>query len=119
MEREEIFAYVRARYGTEPEYPWADDPRSAVLRHAANRKWYALLIEAPRARLNLAGEGVSPLVNVKCDPLLAGSLRAQPGVLPAYHMNKEHWLSLLLDGPLPKAEILRLLDWSYALTKPK
>ena len=37
--------------------------------------------------------------NVKSDPLLIGSLRGQDGYFPAYHMNKEKWLSIQLGKP--------------------
>lgn len=56
-------------------------------------------------------------MNVKVDPLLTGSLRTQRGILPAYHMNKERWISVLLDGSVPLEQALALLDMSYALTQ--
>ena len=41
------------------------------------------------------------------------------GILPADHMNKEHWLSLLLDGTADDGDIRELLEISYDLTKGK
>jgi predicted DNA-binding protein (MmcQ/YjbR family) len=38
------------------------------------------------------------------------------GFLPAYHMNKEHWLTVLLDNTVPEKEIYELIDDSYELT---
>ena len=52
------------------------------------------------------------ILNVKCDPMLAGALRAQEGFHPAYHMNKEKWLTIRLDGSVPDAEIEKLIDLS-------
>ena len=49
-----------------------------------------LLMEVGRGKLGLPGEGVVEILNVKCDPMLAGALRAQEGFHPAYHMNKEN-----------------------------
>ena len=43
--------------------------------------------------------GWDVLDNVKSDPLLIGSLRGQDGYFPAYHMNKEKWLSIQLGNP--------------------
>lgn len=37
------------------------------------------------------------------------------GFCPAYHMNKEHWLTLILDGSLPIEEVLDIVDTSYHL----
>ena len=44
-------------------------------------------------KIGLTGEGEVDILNVKCDPILSGSLRMQPGFFPAYHMNKEKWIS--------------------------
>ena len=117
MTREDIFAYSMAQYGIAPDYPWRRDPDSAILRHAHNRKWFALVMTVSRGALGLPGEGRAELVNLKCDPLLIGSLRHEPGVLPAYHMNKEHWVTVLLDGPFPAEKLCQLLDLSYDLTR--
>ena len=59
------------------------------------------------------------VVNLKCDPVLIASLRGAPGILPAYHMNKERWLSAALDGSAPDGELQMLLDMSYEATRPK
>ena len=43
----------------------------------------------------------------------------QPGILPGYHMNKEHWLTILLDGTAEDGLIRELFEISYSLTKEK
>jgi len=56
------------------------------------------------------------LINLKCDPEYALELRAQyPAIIPGYHMNKQHWNSLLMDGTLPDSLILQCTDDSYNL----
>ena len=50
-------------------------------------------------------------------PEMIGSLRKESGILPAYHMNKEHWITILLDGTVEKQKILDLIDISYELTR--
>lgn len=117
MDRQKIFAWAKQQYGTEPDYPWKDN--NAVLRHRDNHKWYAVLLEVSSTRLGLPGEETVDVLNVKCEPLLIGSLRTQPGFFPAYHMNKDKWLSILLDGTVPEEEVKSLMDMSYGLTCPK
>ena len=57
-------------------------------------------------------------INVKCDPRWRDFWReAFPSVIPAYHLNKEHWNSIILDGTVPKEEIRRMIAESYDLTK--
>ena len=63
--------------------------------------------------------GIVDVLNVKSDPLLIGSLRGQDGYFPAYHMNKEKWLSIQLGKPELDDAIKDLLSLSYELTAPK
>lgn len=115
--REKLFAYAAAKYGTQPEYLWANDP-SAVLRRADNRKWYAVFLYVRRSRLGLCGEDPVWVVNVKCDEALREPLLHYAGIYPAYHMSKRHWLTALLDGTTDEETLYKLLDMSYTITAP-
>ena len=117
MDRQTIFRWVRKQYGTVPDYPWSDN--NAVLRHKDNRKWYGVILEVDKSKLGLPDEGTVDVINVKCDPLLTGSLQKKPGVHPAYHMNKEKWISIRLDGSAGDEEIRNLIHLSFELTKTK
>lgn len=117
IKREEIFAYVKERFGTEPDYPWFKYPNYAVLRHENNQKWYGLIMSVSKIKLGLTGIGSAEILNLKCDPVLNSLLRSQEGILPTYHMNKEHWITIVLDSSYPKEEIYNLINLSYDLTK--
>lgn len=112
--RQDVLALAAEQYGIEPEYAWAAYPEYAVLRHP-NGKWYGLIMDVPREKLGLAGQACVDILNVKCDPDMIGSFRQREGFLPAYHMNRTHWLTILLDGTVDKETIFSLLDMSYAL----
>ena len=62
-------------------------------------------------------EGSQPLrISLKCDPQLAKLLREKyESVLPGYHLNKNHWNTILCTGQLDDAEILDLARLSYQL----
>lgn len=115
MERKELFEWAKETYGTEPDYPWND--WNCVLRHKHNNKWYALVMEIEERKLGLDGNRVVDVLNVKCDPILIGSFRTQPGFFPAYHMNKDKWISIILDGTVSADEIKNLVALSYKLTE--
>lgn len=117
VDREAVIQWAEERYGTEPEALWPRFPNHLALRHRENRRWYALLMEVPARALGLPGEGRVDILNVKCDPLLVGSLRQHPGILPAYHMNKERWISILLDGSVEGTSVFELLEMSHRLTQ--
>ena len=59
-------------------------------------------------------------MNLKCDPHEALILRdIFDAVKPGYHMNKRHWNTVLFDGSIPRGEIERMVDNSYALVVSK
>lgn len=116
MTKTELLDYVRETYSVDPDYPWDDD--SYVLRHLS-RKWFAVGMNVSYARLGLEREGSADLIDVKCSPLMMGTYLEQPGILPGYHMNKEHWLTILLDGTAEDVLVKELLELSYNLTKEK
>ena len=47
-------------------------------------------------RLGLTGEEVLDVMDIKCSSMMIGSLLSKKGFLPAYHMNKNHWISIVL-----------------------
>ena len=90
-----------------------------MLRHNDNNKWYGVVLKVSADKLGLPEAGIVDVLNVKSDPLLIGSLRGQDGYFPAYHMNKEKWLSIQLGKSELDDAIKDLLSLSYELTAPK
>ena len=119
MTRQELTAYIAETYSTEAEYPFPRDSESCVFRHGGSRKWFALMMRVPYKTLGMRREGIADILNIKCDPFLIGSLRGKPGFLPAYHMNKDKWLTVLLDGSAGREEIVSLVALSFELTAEK
>lgn len=117
MDRKDIFEWTMQQYGTMPDYPWKDE--NAVLRHKDNKKWYGVILSVGRDKLGLPDTDTVDVLNVKCDPHLIGSLLMKEGFFPAYHMNKDLWISILLEGFVSDSEIKNLIGISYELTKAK
>ena len=116
MTRQELTDYIFDTYSVEPDYPFREDTVSCVFRHAGNRKWFALAVRIPYGTLGIHRSGQVDILNVKCDPILMGPLRGKPGFCPAYHMNKDRWITILLDGSAQREDITALLAMSYDLT---
>ena len=55
----------------------------------------------------------------KADPEKIGGLTGRPGVYPAYHMNKEHWITLVLNDKIPKKEVFGMIDFSFEIVDLK
>ena len=115
----ELNKHIFDAYSVTADHPFRTDGDIGVFRHADNRKWFAVTMYVSYRRLGLARDGGADVVNVKCDPLVIGSLRGRPGFQPAYHMNKDRWITILLDGSAERAEIEALLAMSYDLTASK
>lgn len=117
MDRHELQTYIEETYGVAGEYPFAKDPATCVFRHWGNQKWFAMIMEISKEKLELDRGGIIPVVNLKCDSRLIGSLREEKGIFPAYHMSKDHWLTVDLDCSVDDDKLKFLLDMSYELTK--
>lgn len=115
--RSAIFKHAEKKYGTQPDYPFHHFPNYAALRHDSDDKWYGLVMNVPREKLGLTGSGEIDVLDVKCKPDNTERLHKQAGIIPAYHMNKDHWISILLDGSVSADSIWDLLDASFKLTK--
>lgn len=119
MNRTELKRYILETYNADADHPWPRTPNHEVFRHSNNQKWFALLLDLPKSKLGLTGETRIDVVNLKCDPILVGSLRAENGFFPAYHMNKDTWITVALDGSVPDDKLKALLDMSFFATATK
>ena len=109
--------HITHTYGATAEYPWASAPSYGVYRHSHNKKWFAVIMDIPASKLGLENNEIISIVNLKCDPILIGSLHKDNGIYPAYHMNKKHWCTILLNGTLETDEICYRIGQSYSLVK--
>lgn len=117
--RRQVEAYLDETYGVTPEMLWKDS-EAAAIRHNADKKWFGIIMPGIAWRkLGVERDGVVDVMNVKCDPVILPSLMDGQGLFPAYHMNKQHWISIVLDGSVQMEKIMWLLDASYLLTLKK
>lgn len=111
--------HITHTYGATAEYPWASAPSYGVYRHSHNKKWFAVIMDIPASKLGLKNDEIISIVNLKCDPILIGSLHKDNGIYPAYHMNKSYWISVVLDGTVDTEKLKWLTEISHTLTKGK
>lgn len=119
MQRDRIIQHIQDVYGVEAEYLWADTPDCAVFRHPGSKKWFGIIMNVRSNRLGIDVEEPIDIINVKCGPILAGSLLTERGFLPSYHMNKSNWITILLNDTVPDGQITPLLELSYDSVAPK
>ena len=117
MHRSEFEKFISKTYGVIAEHPWFRYASYAVYRHKSNNKWFAVVMDIPKAKLGIDSEDEISIVNLKCDPILIDTLVEEDGFFPAYHMNKVNWISVALDGSVEKEALIKLLGMSYNTTK--
>ncbi len=113
-----VIEYIKNQYGDELEFLWPKFPNNAIWRRKDNKKWYSLIISLPRNKLKQAGDGIVEIIDVRIteDDL---KLIDNKSILEAYHMNKKHWITLIMDNSLDNAFVFNLIDKSYILAKNK
>lgn len=116
--RDDLDELILQSYGVYPEYPWQECNYS-VYRHAENNKWFAVCMTIPAKRLGINNDSLIDVVNLKCRPDMLDWLWEQTNVYPAYHMNKSHWISVVLDENTDAELFEGLLDISFELTLKK
>lgn len=105
--RKDVIQYCLTFSDVFEDYPFRD-PNWSCMRIRTNRRIFAWIFEREE----------HIWVNVKCDPEWRDFWReAYMSVIPAYHMNKKHWNSVILNGEVPNKELRRMIAESYDLCK--
>lgn len=120
---QEIINFVKTTYGDELEFLWPRTPSNAIWRNRDNQKWYAALLTVKRSKLwrtssadRLTGEEIVEILDLRFDKGEALDFAdGATGIYPGYHMNKQNWITVILDGSLPTATITDLLKHSHDL----
>lgn len=116
MTGRELQQYIAENWGIEGDHPFADSDAMAF-RHPGNKKWFALMMQVPAVKLGSKAAEIVTVVNAKCDAALQGILLNKKGFYPAYHMNKQHWISAVLMEIVEEEWLRLLIDESYRATK--
>lgn len=115
--RQSIYDYIKKKYKVSPEFPWRKYLGNAVFRHDDNRKWFALIMDVEGDKVGVSGADYVDVINLKVDDMFFRDMIIQEdGIMPAYHMNKMHWITVLLDGTVPEERVKDLIDMSFMAT---
>ena len=119
MQKEEVILYIEKKYKVKPVFPWTPRAEHMVFKHSKNKKWFALIMGVTGDKLGLETGDIVEVINLKCDTDLSVNIRMSKGILPAYHMNKKHWISVILDKRVADDTVKSLIDLSFELTAVK
>lgn len=113
-----VVEHIKSEYGADPEFLWPDRyPGYAVFRHDNNKKWFALVATISSKSLGLKEEKAIDVINLKFDKNQTYDFaETSDHIFPAYHMNKNNWITMVLDGELPDELVFELVRKSFLLS---
>lgn len=103
----ELISLARKTWGEEPEFLWKQFPDYAVLRRKDTDKWYALIARLRADKVGGSDKDVVEIVNLRRTDGMKG-----PQFLPAYHMNKKTWTTIVLGDAENAGNLQQLLTKS-------
>lgn len=119
MDRTEFAKYISEKYSVAAERPFERYPNVEVFRHGGNKKWFAAIMNVHASKFGIYENRNVNIVNLKCTPEVLDEVWQDEGIFPAYHMNKDHWISVFLDGSVDEGTLKMLLEASYNATAPR
>ncbi len=114
--KEKYVAFIEERFGARPDFPWEDLPDYAVFR-CGNKKWFSLVMKIRLKKLGIESDEYVWVANLKASQEKIQGLVDGKTVFSAYHMNKKHWITVLLESAADFEKILRLTEESYSLVE--
>ncbi|MBQ9743761.1 MAG: MmcQ/YjbR family DNA-binding protein [Clostridia bacterium] len=119
-ERKSIIEYALSLPCTGADNPFEGDFDTTVLRHTDTGKWFGIIMNICGNKVGLDSDIRVDVLNVKCKPEDTFTAREiSSGIIPAYHMNKKHWISVILNGTVELSLTEALIENSYELSAKK
>lgn len=109
----QVMEYIRETYQDEAEYLWKKFPENAIWRHSENKKWYGLIMTISKQKLGYQEEEPIEILVLKYPKEKISTIVDNKKIFLGYHMNKEHWITIPLDGRMAIKEIYQFIQISY------
>ncbi len=113
-----LIKYVKTKYKADLEFLW-EKYDAAIWRNQKNQKWYGLLMQIEGSKLGLKTEEKIEIIDLRYPSDKIYEIIDNEHIFPGYHMNKKHWITIILDGRVASLKIEKLLDNSYNMSDAK
>ncbi len=107
---------IKEKYGDSPEFEWGKFPLYATFRNKDSKKWYGIIMNLDKNKLDEKATGEVEIIDIKLDPDEIKDLLKLNGFYPAYHMNKKSWITIILDNTISDENIMKLIEKSHSYT---
>lgn len=114
-----IINYVKAKYDNDLEFLWKKSPKNAIWRNQNNRKWYGTVLVISKDKLKIESNEMVEILDLRYQKNDIKNIIDNYKIFPGYHMNKDNWITIILDGRVELEEIYQLIDNSYQLSLHK
>ena len=111
-----IAKVIKEKYGDDPEFEWEKFPGYATFRNKDSKKWYGIIMNLDKNKLDKKANDEVEIINIKLEPSEIEDLLKLNGFYPAYHMNKKNWISIILNNTISDENIMNLIEQSYSYT---
>lgn len=112
--KDDYISWIKTQFGAAPDYPWPDTPDYCVFR-CPNEKWFALVMRIKYRQLGLSSDEEVWVVNMKASQDEISNLIDKKSIFPAWHMNKKHWITVLLTAVTDFEKLCELTEESWEL----
>ncbi len=110
-----IIEYVDNTYNDNLEFLWEKFSENAIWRRKDNQKWYGVLLIISKRKLGFDSDEKVEIIDVRADPEKISEMVDDKTIFKGYHMNKKHWITIILDNEFNDEFIYELIDKSYEL----
>lgn len=115
----EIIKYIKNKYNDELEFLWKKFDDNAIWRNKENNKWYGALLKISRKKLGIDSDEIVEIVDLRYQKENIIDLVDNKKIFQGYHMNKNNWITIILDDSMKTKDIFGLIDNSYDLSLKK
>ena len=115
----EVIKYVKEKYNDDLEYLWNKFPENAVWRNKINNKWYGALLVISERKLKIESDEIVNIIDLRYQKDKIKDIIDNEKIFEGYHMNKDNWITIRLDGSIKTEKIFELIDNSYNISLTK
>lgn len=114
-----IAEWIIKKYNTEPEFLWESSPGASIFRNTKTEKWFAVILNLDKSKIIKKTSGNVEIINLKLSPEKIKNYITISNFYPAYHMNKKHWITIILNDSIADDVITDLIMKSYEFSCKK
>ena len=108
---------ISEKYNDEFEFPWEKYEGAGIIRNPKTKKWYALIMDVDKSKIQKNKKGLVEIINLKLSKDHVAEITKLPNFYPAYHMNKNHWITIILDESIKDEKIMELIEESHSFSQ--